>query len=73
MSQNQKKIQKELEKIYDNHYQWLEMGKILRKKTNDKFDNSLEKHPLLKKILILGVSANIGIYSLLIMWLIYWK
>lgn len=73
MPQNQKKIQKELEKIYDNRYQWLEMGKILRKKTNDNFSKSLEKHPLLKKILILGILANIGIYLLLIKSLIYWK
>jgi len=59
MKQKQKKLaKKELEKIYDSRYKWLQAGKDLR----DRFKDSLQENPKLTAVLHLVVMANIGIW-----------
>lgn len=57
-SLNKESAQKELEKIYDSHFEWLKNGKILR----DKFSRSLKENPKLNLLLNLAIFANIGIW-----------
>ncbi|MFM7620971.1 MAG: hypothetical protein ACKO47_05135 [Alphaproteobacteria bacterium] len=59
MSSKRKKLaKKELEKIYDNRFKWLQAGRVL----NGRFNNSLEDNPRLKLILKLSLFANVGIW-----------
>ena len=59
---NKKRLaQKELEKIYENRFRWLQAGKILRGRLSD----SLELNPRLKMILKLSALANVGIWTTL--------
>lgn len=59
MSIKRKKLaKKELEKIYDNRFKWLQAGRVLRGRLN----NSLEDNPRLKLILKLSLFANVGIW-----------
>lgn len=59
MSNKRKKLaKKELEKIYDNRFKWLQAGRVL----NGRFNNSLEDNPRLKLILKLSLFANVGIW-----------
>ena len=61
-SQNKELARKELEKIYENNFKWLQAGKILR----SKFSSSLDDNPKLNLVLKLAIFANIGIWSSLI-------
>jgi hypothetical protein len=62
MSEFKKKIaKKELEKLYDNRFKWLQAGKLLHGRLYDK----LEQNPKLTTILSLCIIANIGIWSTL--------
>ena len=62
MRNKRKKLaKKELEKIYENRFKWLQAGRILRGRLN----NSLDENPNLKKILKLSILANIGIWATL--------
>jgi hypothetical protein len=64
MSKTQKEIAKqELEKLYDNQYRWIQAGEALR----GRFDSALKENPKLKIILILSITANIGIWLTLIL------
>ena len=59
MQKSQKEIAKEeLEKLYDNQYRWIQAGQALR----GRFDETLHNNPKLKWILILSITANIGIW-----------
>ena len=59
MKKKQKKIaKKELEKIYNNRFRWIQAGKFL----NGRLYNSLDENPRLKLILKLGIFANLGIW-----------
>ena len=72
MSANHKKITQELEKIYDDKYVWLKAGKSLKKKTSDDIDRAFSRHPILKKLMVLAILANVGIYTLIILFAFYW-
>lgn len=62
MSRKRKElVQQELEQIYDNHFKWLQAGKMLQ----DRFANSLKENPKLNLLLKLVILANIGIWSTL--------
>lgn len=52
---------KELEKIYDNRFKWLQAGKLL----HGRLYHSFEQNPKLTTILSLSIIANIGIWSTL--------
>ncbi len=52
---------KELTRIYNRHFAWIERAQILRKK----FTQSLSENPELKLLLKLVVLANIGIWCTL--------
>jgi len=59
MSSKRKKLaKKELEKIYDNRFKWLQAGRFL----HGRFNNSFEDNPCLKLILKLSLFANVGIW-----------
>lgn len=59
MRNKRKKLaKKELEKIYDNRFKWLQAGRVL----HGRFNNSLEDNPRLKLILKLSLFANVGIW-----------
>lgn len=59
MQQEDKKLaQKELEKIYDARFKWLQAGKMLR----GRLSQSLHDNPKLNMVLKLAVFANVGIW-----------
>lgn len=59
MQPEQKKLaKKELEKIYDNRFKWLQVGRTLR----GRLSQSLHDNPKLNLILKGVVLANIGIW-----------
>jgi hypothetical protein len=67
MQQDEKKLAKqELEKIYDNRFKWLQVGKMLR----GRFADSLHNNPKLSWVLRLVIIANIGIWSSLILFIL---
>ena len=61
--QNKKLAHKELEKIYENRFKWLQAGKLLR----DRVLSSLQENPKLSLILKLSIIAHIGIWSSLVL------
>ena len=64
MKPAEKKLaKKELEKIYDSSFQWLQAGKILQ----NRFSRSLKENPRLNLLLRLAVLANVGIWSVLVL------
>jgi len=73
MPQNQKKIKQELGKIYDSKYAALKAGKSFKQKAGEDFAKTFDRHPILKKLLFLGVLANLGIYTLIILFAFYWR
>jgi hypothetical protein len=73
MPKNHKKITQELEKIYDDKYALLKAGKSLKKKASDDIDLVFSRHPILKKLMVLAILANVGIYTLIILFAFYWK
>jgi len=58
MSQKKEKVEKELEKIYDNQLAWLQVGKLLHNRVNV----SLQENPRLNLLLKLAILSNIGIW-----------
>jgi len=59
MQQEQKKLaKKELEKIYESRFKWLQAGKVLR----GRFSQSLGDNPKLNLVLKGVFLANIGIW-----------
>jgi hypothetical protein len=59
MQQEDKKLaKKELERIYDARFKWLQVGKMLR----GRLSQSLHDNPKLNLVLKLVVFANIGIW-----------
>lgn len=59
MTKNKKLAKKELEKIYDSQYQWLNAGR----QVGSKLSKSLDECPKLGLLLKLAIIANIGIWS----------
>lgn len=64
MQQEEKKLAKrELEKIYESRFKWLQAGKFLR----GRFSQSLEDNPKLSLVLKGVFVANIGIWLAVLM------
>jgi hypothetical protein len=61
--QNKELARKELEKIYENNFKWLQAGKVLR----SRFSSSLNENPKLNLILKLALFANVGIWLTLVL------
>ena len=64
MKQDEKKLaQRELEKIYDNRFKWLQAGKMLR----GRFSDSLSINPKLNLVLKGVFLANVGVWLTVIL------
>jgi hypothetical protein len=64
MNQTNKDLaHKELQKIYERHFSWIERAQVLR----GKFSKSLGQNPELKTLLKLAILANVGIWGTFIL------
>ena len=59
------KNQKELEQLYDTQKEWRANFIILRERMNKRYEDAFNNTKVLRLILILCVTANIGIYTLM--------
>ena len=63
MNKNNKEIKREMGKIYDKHLDWVTVGRNMKLS----FLGSLKDNPKVTLIIKLGVAANLGIWTLVIL------
>jgi hypothetical protein len=60
-----KVLQKELEKIYDTQFLWIETGRVLKDRASDKITKALNNNPTLKLMLKVSIATAVGVYLML--------